>query len=161
MTASCMTEDELARWNLLNWQARLNVVHSTPCEDCTAAFSAEMRGLGLCNGFPGPQRYCVRCQRWWPDDRWDIGPRGYFCLVCRRKQQAAVWYRRMKADPVRWAARLVSQRRRYVGRMAVVANRARKNAVDRDHKRTRYRDDPEWRAAVLARNRASRARAKA
>ena len=157
MTASCMTEDELARWNLLNWQARLNVVHSTPCEDCTAAFSAEMRGLGLCNGFPGPQRYCVPCQRWWPEDKWRVGPRGYACLVCRQRAMAAKWYRRVRNNPVLWAARKAAKRDQMKQRYhASLSFRERLLA----HRRQRYRTDPVYRERLLARNRASRARAK-
>jgi hypothetical protein len=93
-----MTPEELADWTRLNWQARLNLVHVTPCEDCTASFSAEMRALDLCNGFPGPQRYCARCERWWPDGRqhWLPFARGnreaFACRVCRRRSRMRRYY---------------------------------------------------------------------
>jgi len=154
-----MTEDELARWNLLNWQARLNVARSTPCEDCTAAFSAEMRGLGLCNGFPGPQRYCVRCQRWWLMDRWAIGPRGYACLVCRRRAYQRKRYKIRMSNPA-YRARMAARKRE---QLAAPGARARKNALSRAWYRAKYAI-PEWREKELARRtstRASRARAKA
>lgn len=127
-----MTAEELADWTRLNWQARTQIVHSTPCEDCTAEFSAEMRAAGLCHGFPGPQRYCVRCQRWWPDDaqHWATLLRRSCCLVCRQKNSTAKFYQRLKADPVRWAARKAQQSERA---------------------RARYRTDPAYRARVLAR----------
>ncbi len=163
MTLRCMTEEELAGWNLANWQARTNLVHSTPCEDCTATFAAEMRAVGLCVGFPGPQRYCGRCERWWPDDdqhwrSWSRGNRtARACLVCRRKDQAHRAYLRLRRNPLRWALRKASQRERDAARMAVLAIRVRKNAADRDRKRLKYQTDPLYRERVLARNRAARA----
>jgi len=115
-----MTDEEMADWNRLNWQARLNLVHSTPCEDCTASFAAEMRGLGMCNGFPGPQRYCARCERWWPEGRrywlpYARGPReAYACRTCRKRRQQARWYRtRYQHNPAFRAAELVRGHLRY------------------------------------------------
>jgi hypothetical protein len=164
MTSSCMTEEELAGWNHLNWQARTRLVHSTPCEDCTAEFSAMMRALLRCNGFPGPQRYCDRCLRWWPDDpqHWRPWARGnrvnLACLVCRRRRQARSTYLRVRRDPVRWAIRKAGQRDRDAIRMSNLAIRARKNALDRDRKRVKYQTNSVFREMVLARNRAARAK---
>jgi hypothetical protein len=158
--ATCMTDEELADWTRLNWQARLHLVHSTPCEDCTAEFSAEMRRLNLCNGFPGPQRYCVRCLRWWPDDKqhWATRLRRSCCLVCRRRGQAHATYLRVRADPVRWAARRARQKEQEAIHLSDPTVRARRNAKDRDRRRTRYQTDPAHRAVILARNRAARAK---
>jgi hypothetical protein len=159
-----MTADELTDWARLNWQARTRLVHSTPCEDCTVEFSAEMRKVGLCNGFPGPQRYCDRCLRWWPDDAqhwraWSRANRPVLaCLVCRRKRQAHRTYLRVRSDPVRWAIRKAQQRDRDAARMSNLTIRARKNALDRDRKRVKYQTDPVFREMVMARNRAARAR---
>jgi len=154
-----MEPEDRDRWDLFNRQAKIRY-RTTPCQDCTPAFAAEMRLVNLCNGEPGPQRYCVHCQRWWLMDNWGFGQRGYFCLVCHRKQQAARTYRRIRDDPVRWPARKAKQRERDAARMTVISNRARKNALDRDRKRTKYQSDPAWRAMVLARNRAARVREK-
>jgi hypothetical protein len=159
MTSSCMTEEELADWNRLNWQARTRLVHSTPCEDCTAEFSAEMRAAGRCNGFPGPQRYCDRCLRWWPDDfqHWRPWARGnrvnLACLVCRQKRQAARFYQRERADPARWAARKERQRDR--ARLRYQADPAyRKMILARNS--NRYWENPTFRERVLSRRRAAR-----
>jgi hypothetical protein len=126
-----MTDEELADWNRLNEQARTRLIHSTPCEDCTPEFATEQRALGLCNGFPGDQRFCLRCLRWWPDDNqhWASMLRRRCCLACRQKNTTAKFYRRLRADPERWAARKEQQRVRA---------------------RARYRTDPEYRVKVLA-----------
>ena len=158
MIPTCMTDEELADWNRLNTQARTRLINSTPCEDCTDLFAAEMRAVGLCNGFPGPQRYCATCLRWWPDDEqhWATRLRRACCLVCRRRRQAATRYLRDRRNPARWAAVLARHRRSYATRMLDPSFRARENARDSDNKRTRYQTDPEYRERVLARNRAAR-----
>jgi hypothetical protein len=47
-----MTRAELARWSEANalFGGRLHA--SSPCEDCTRAFAAEMRFEGRCDGMP-------------------------------------------------------------------------------------------------------------
>ncbi len=119
-----MTPEEQAGWDYLNRRS-MGVTRNgppigdRPCEDCTAEYAAENRALGLCVGFPGPQRYCRRCMTWRPDDRVHWAPYGrpyrnaYACLSCRRKASRARWYRRMKADPVRFAAHQDTHRRWY------------------------------------------------
>lgn len=58
MTPHCMDEWELAHWReqaeflRRSWSASHII---DPCQDCTVAFSAEMRLVGLCNGVPGVQ----------------------------------------------------------------------------------------------------------
>jgi len=134
-----MTEEEFEDWTTFNRRAKLHSAPSTPCEDCTAAYSAEMRALNLCVGFPGPQRYCSRCLRWWPDDKrywasWSAKA-GHSCLRCRQHDQSARWYRRLRADPLRYAVR---------------KDRATQRA------RVKYQTNPTYRAMILARNRAAR-----
>lgn len=164
VTLRCMTDEELADWTTFNGQARLRAAPATPCEDCTDAFSAEMRAAGLCTGFPGEQRFCRRCQRWWPDNKrhwvpWSRAERDSLaCLVCHRKRLARRTYLRVRTDPKRWAERKAQQRRRDAARMSDLSVRARKNVLDRDRKRLKYQTDPVYHEMILARNRAARAR---
>jgi hypothetical protein len=124
-----MTDEELADWTFFNWQARTQATVATPCEDCTDLFAAEMRALGLCTGFPGPQRYCGRCKRWWPDgpDHWLPFARGnracYACRICRRRVRQARWYRtRYRTDPVFRGLELARKSLRYQrNRVAILA----------------------------------------
>jgi hypothetical protein len=94
--SSCMTDEELADWTAFSHTARVNAVQATPCEDCTPAFAAEQRALGLCNGFPGEQRFCVPCLRWWPDDNQHWAPRSgpghAACLTCRKRDRMRRYY---------------------------------------------------------------------
>ena len=125
----CMTAEELADWTFFNWQARERLNYSTPCEDCTGRFAAEQRALGLCTGFPGAQRYCGRCKRWWPGnpDHWLPFARGnrtaYACRVCRKRARQARWYRtKYRADPVFRVTELARKSLRYQrNRVAILA----------------------------------------
>jgi hypothetical protein len=52
VTPDCMTPSELKSWAAAN-----NLIHprhraDLPCRDCPAAFAAEMRAEGRCNGTP-------------------------------------------------------------------------------------------------------------
>jgi DNA-binding CsgD family transcriptional regulator len=49
-----MTDHEWAEWMALNRQCWDERAFSA-CGDCTVGFSAEMRDIGLCDGFPGRQ----------------------------------------------------------------------------------------------------------
>ena len=54
MRPECMTDAELERWHEADSIYRRRAGTSvTPCFDCTAAFSDEMRSAGRCNGTPG------------------------------------------------------------------------------------------------------------
>ena len=55
----CMDARELARWEMANGRCRSPVAARSPCRDCTAAFSDEMRFEGRCSGRPGSNVFPV------------------------------------------------------------------------------------------------------
>jgi hypothetical protein len=98
-----MTPEEQADWDDFNRRYMSAARNSPqeggdrPCSDCTAEYAAEQRALGLCIGFPGPQRYCRRCGRWWPIGirywaRYTRRERAPVCRYCRRRVQRARHY---------------------------------------------------------------------
>lgn len=111
-----MTPEEQAGWDYLDRCSRSAARNDPqtggdrPCSDCTVEFSTEQRALGLCVGFPGPQRFCPRCVRWWPRSPRYWAPytrreRAPVCLYCRGEMRRASLERWVKDNPPRWMSR--------------------------------------------------------
>jgi hypothetical protein len=58
-----LTPPELARWEAANVVCLPGVRVASPCQDCTAAFAAEMRREGRCHGRPGSDALPAGAQR--------------------------------------------------------------------------------------------------
>jgi len=111
-----MTPEEQAGWDYLDRCARSaarndpKVGGDRPCSDCTAEYATVMGTLGLCIGFPGPQRYCRRCLKWWPVGlrywaRYTRRERMPVCLFCRGEARRVTLEGWVKDNPPRWMSR--------------------------------------------------------
>jgi len=85
----CMTETEMRAWAGANVNCAPKEQATSPCEDCTPAFAAEMREQGQCDGEPGkgadPRNVRQGVQNKWADEEWAANRRKQMSEAAKKR----------------------------------------------------------------------------